>query len=115
MSQQPLLILQTSTEASERPIRTNDAMAGHHDGNRVCPVGGAHCPARARAANPGGQFPVTARRARGNRSQRLPNLTLERRAGGGSFHFEEGPDIAIEIVLQRSLYRNRHLAFLKGV
>lgn len=76
--EQEFLALESPPVASERTIRTNHPMAGHHD---RCGVGGAgpsHSTHRAWLADFARDFSIAARRAAWNGSQRFPHAALER-------------------------------------
>src|SRR6266702_5921111 len=101
MLEQPALALQTAAIFDPRAVGADQAMAGHHDADRVAAVGVAD-----RAHGPGdiqfrGQRAVAHGGAGWNLWQRGPDLVLERRAGHAPLDRLEAIEIALEISCQR--------------
>jgi hypothetical protein len=82
MNKQPALPADPAAISGETSIRTDDAVARNHNGNRVCAIGQANSTDRFRAPQLPRQRPITQRGSRSDRSKCRPNLALKGRASG---------------------------------
>lgn len=89
-SQQKRLALHAAAVAGQPPACAEDAVAGDDDGNRVAPVGEAHRPRRAGAAEASGEVAVGAGCAVGDGAEGVPDSRLERGSDGGEGQSEVG-------------------------
>ena len=85
------LNLQPAGIAGERAVRTDDAVAGDDDRDRVAVVGHADGTAGARIADGGGELAIGARLAIGDGAQRRPDPLLKCGAARGERQVECPP------------------------
>ena len=86
------LVVQATAVTGERPVGTDDAMAGDDDRDGVGSDGGAHGSAGSPAPDRRSHVPVRARRTEGNPHERSPNVQLE-----GSPHGPKGQVEGLEL------------------
>src|SRR5206468_6615181 len=79
--EQPALAIQPPAEAGERPVRSDDAMAGDDDGDRIFPVGGAHSAGEAHVAQAARHVAIAPRGPVRDGAEDIPHAPLKRRAG----------------------------------
>ena len=100
MAQKPLFTLHAAGIAGHRTVTPDDPMARHHNTHRVGAIGGPHRACRAGTTERFGQLTVVHHLAAGDIAQRLPDLALERGAGGGGRQGLDNGQVAGKIVVQ---------------
>src|ERR1700693_5552222 len=97
MLEKPTLACQPAAITGQGAVRTDDAMARHHDAVWVLPVRGANRPCRRGDAKARGKGAVGRGRPRWDPAQRCPDALLKRSPAAGDLNSIQGAQIALEI------------------
>ena len=107
VGQEPPLVLQAAAISSEGAIRTDDAMAGDDNRNRVGTIRGADRPAGALAPDERRELSVGRGAPGRDGPERFPHFLLERGAASDNGNVIDGMEVTLEVRLERALDRGR--------
>ena len=115
MLQQPLLAMQAAAVFGERAIRPDQAVAGHHDADRIGAVGGAYGADRGGLADAFGEVAISHGLSRRHLAQIAPHELLELGAELGDRQLVDGGDVTSEIRTQRRAVAAGIARVLQGI